>query len=70
MGCVSVMSWAALNGHVRDPPILELPAAAWSAAGENGEGGDRGAGLGVSRRKRRSILEKKEKKEEEVAGFE
>ena len=25
---VSVMSWAALNGHVRDPPILELPGAA------------------------------------------
>ena len=38
------MSWAALNGHVRDPPILDLPAAA--TARENGEGGGREAGVG------------------------
>ena len=40
------MSWAALNGHVRDPPILD-PASGFLAARENGEGGDRcGVGEG------------------------
>ena len=58
------MSWSALNGHVRDPPILDAASGCQpAAAGENGEGGDRGGGLGVgageqgvSRRRRRGWI--------------
>ena len=53
----------------RSPDTGAAASGCQPAAGENGEGGDRGAGLGVSRR-RRSSMEKNEKKEEEVAGFE